>query len=74
MKEPVDFTRLDNLVEAFGLYKIKTCADIEGFIMNPEISTREKIESLYIMSYAYMHILDYIDKRIDEIDETVPVL
>ena len=74
MREPVDFTRLDNMAEAFGLYKIKSCADIEGFINNPDISTREKIESLYIMSYAYMHILDYIDKRIDEIDETVPVL
>ena len=74
MREPVDFTRLDNLVEAFGLYKLKTCADIEEFINNPTISTREKVESLYIMTYAYNHILDYIDKRIGEIDETVPVL
>ena len=74
MKEPVDFTRLDNMAEAFGLYKLKTCADIEEFINNPTISTREKVESLYIMTYAYNHILDYIDKRIGEIDETVPVL
>lgn len=74
MKEPVDFTRLDNMTEAFGLYKIKTCADIELFINDPEISTREKVESLYIMTYAYNHILDYIDKRITDIDETIPVL
>jgi len=74
MQDPINFIRLDNLIEAFELYKIKTCADIEGFIMNPEISTREKVESLYIMSYAYNYILEYIDKRIQEMDVLTPDL
>jgi len=74
MTESIDFTRLENLNEAFGLYKLKTCVDIEEFINNPTISTREKIESLYIMSYAYDYILEYIDKRISDIDESIPVL
>jgi len=63
----IDFERLGTYKEAMGLYKIKTFADVESFLLRSDIDPREKIETLYIISETYYDVLDYIDERIEKI-------
>ena len=50
-----------------ALYKIKQLADAEQFLMRPDISPREKIETLYIICESYSEMLDYMYDRVDKI-------
>lgn len=61
----VDITRLNNYREAVHISKLKACADLESFLMNPHISDREKLETLYITYEMYNEILTYLESRIE---------
>lgn len=64
----VDLTRLTNYKEAIHICRLKTCADLETFLMNPHISDREKVETLYITYEMYDELLTYIQDRIESIN------
>ena len=50
-----------------AVYKLKQLADAEQFLMRPDISPREKIETLYIICESYSEMLDYMYDRVDKI-------
>ena len=60
----VDQTRLDNYQEALKVYKLKTLTDLEQFLMKPDISDREKVETLYLTYQFYIDLIDYIESRV----------
>lgn len=67
MLDDVDLQRVELYREALALYKIKTLADAETFLMRGDISPREKVETLYIIYECYDEMLTYIDERIEKI-------
>ena len=67
MISDIDFVRLETYREAMAVYKIKQLADAEQFLMRPDISPREKIETLYIICESYSEMLDYMYDRVDKI-------
>ena len=67
MPTDIDFVRLETYREAMAVYKLKQLADAEQFLMRPDISPREKIETLYIICESYSEMLDYMYDRVDKI-------
>jgi len=67
MPNDVDLVRLETYREAMAIYKLKQLADVEQFLMRPDISPREKIETLYIICESYSEMLDYMYDRVDKI-------
>jgi len=67
MPNDVDLVRLEMYREAMAIYKLKQLADVEQFLMRPDISPREKIETLYIICESYSEMLDYMYDRVDKI-------
>ena len=65
----VDLQRLETLNEVFAHHVLKQNADLELFLMRCDVSDREKIESLYIIYDAYNRLIDYVEYRIDKINE-----
>jgi len=67
MPNDVDLVRLETYREAMAIYKLKQLTDAEQFLMRPDISPREKIETLYIICESYSEMLDYMYDRVDKI-------
>ena len=67
MPNDVNLVRLETYREAMAIYKLKQLADVEQFLMRPDISPREKIETLYIICESYSEMLDYMYDRVDKI-------
>ena len=67
MPNDIDLVRLETYREAMAIYKLKQLTDAEQFLMRPDISPREKIETLYIICESYSEMLDYMYDRVDKI-------
>lgn len=63
----VDTTRIANYIEALTLFKIKTLSDLELFLMKPDISNREKLETLYLTYAFYNDVMNYIEGRVSDL-------